>query len=358
MDEQQSTIEQDIAQGAKKRRKGIMFFWAFLAVVLVIGGLLFFKTGKTFKSISLNLKDWQKAQAVLPDPENSPDKEANRLNILLLGLRGADDPNGGLLTDTMMIMSIKQDTNQVAFISVPRDLYLDMPNYPRKQKINFAYALGEQRSSNGGGLVYARQVISQVTGLYIDYVAAVNFDAFRDIINELGGIDISRQTPFSERTQWIYEGKSDSPYWRKTSSSTWEFYVSAGQNHFDGESALYYSRSRYSTSDFDRMRRQQEVIRATKDKALSLGVLANPIKIYNLLTAVERNVRTNLTFDQIKNLLPLAQSLNFSNTKSLVFDTSPNSLFYSSTSDEGSYIILPKGDNFDQTQAKCRNIFN
>jgi len=326
--------------------------------LLLAGGVLFFKTGRTFQAISLGANDWQKAQDILPEPSDTSSKDPNRLNILLLGLRGADDPSGGLLTDTMMIASIKRDTNQIALISVPRDLYIDMPNYPKKQKINFAYALGEERSRNGGGLVYSRQVISQVTGLYIDYVAAVNFTAFEEVVNELGGVDVYRDQPFSERTQWLYEGKEGKDYWRKSASSTWEFYVPAGSSHMNGEAALYYVRSRYSTSDFDRMRRQQQVIQALKAKAFSLGVLANPIKVYNLLGSVERNVRTNLTFEQIKGLLPLSNDIDFNNIKSLVFDTDADGPLYSSTSDGGAYIILPKDGNFDKVQQMCRNIFD
>ena len=357
-EQQEVTIEQEIHQAKKKRKKGLFVLWLFLAVLLLAGGVLFFKTGRTFQAISLGANDWQKAQDILPEPSDTSSKDPNRLNILLLGLRGADDPSGGLLTDTMMIASIKRDTNQIALISVPRDLYIDMPNYPKKQKINFAYALGEERSRNGGGLVYSRQVISQVTGLYIDYVAAVNFTAFEEVVNELGGVDVYRDQPFSERTQWLYEGKEGKDYWRKSASSTWEFYVPAGSSHMNGEAALYYVRSRYSTSDFDRMRRQQQVIQALKAKAFSLGVLANPIKVYNLLGSVERNVRTNLTFEQIKGLLPLSNDIDFNNIKSLVFDTAADGPLYSSTSDGGAYIILPKDENFDKVRQMCRNIFD
>lgn len=358
MPDYETTIEQDIKQAKKKRHTGLFVFWLFLALMIIVGGFLFYKTGRTFNHISLEARQWQKAKEAFPEPENSPQKDPQRLNILLLGLRGAGDPNGGLLTDSLMVISIKKESGRVVLISLPRDLYLQMPNYSSKQKINFAYALGEQRHPNGGGLVYSTQVVSQVTGLYIDYVAAINFAAFESLVDTLGGIEVYRQTAFVEELQWLYEGRETSPFWRQTASSTWEFFVPQGQSLLDGETALYYVRSRYSTSDFDRMRRQQQVLEAVKDKVFSLGVITNPVKVSNLLGILGRNLRTNLGLTEVKDLIGLVRNLDTKNINKLVFDTAADGPLYASTSEEGAYIILPKDGNFDKVQQMCRDIFN
>lgn len=356
--EQDQTIEQDIKQASKKRRRGLFIFWLILILIIAVGGSILFKTGRTFNEISLSNQEWEEAKKILPQTNHLSEKDPNRLNILLLGLRGQNDPEGGLLTDSLMIASIKKDTNQIALISIPRDLYVEIPNYSTKQKINFAYALGEQKNRGSGGLVYASYVVSQVSGLYIDYVAAVNFNAFEEVVDSLGGIIIYREQPFSEAFQWLWEGREDNPFWCKTASSTWEFYVPAGKNHLDGEAALYYVRSRFSTNDFDRMRRQQQTLQAIKDKAFSLGVLANPVKIFNTLDSISRNIRTNLTLGEIKNLIGLAKNLDTNNIKSLVFDTSADGPFYDTKSEQGAYIILPRDGEFDRVHQMCQEIFD
>ncbi len=97
-------------------------FWIIIliAFLLGVGGVLIYKTGFTFSQMSVG-------NGVLPLSENTPLPDPDRLNVLILGLRGEGDPNGGLLTDSNMVASLKRSTGQVALISVPRDLYITMP---------------------------------------------------------------------------------------------------------------------------------------------------------------------------------------------------------------------------------------
>jgi LCP family protein required for cell wall assembly len=287
--------------------------------------------------------------ALLPISEDwpQPEKDPDRTNILLLGLRGAGDDNGGLLTDTIILLSVKKSTNQVAMISIPRDLYVVMPQAPGqknilKEKINFAYALGEERKA-GGGLVYSKAVVSRVTNLYIDYAISADFTAFREIVDILGGIDVTLEAPFSEKAQFAKEFIVDLP---------------AGENHLDGETALFFVRSRYSTSDFDRARRQQQVLMAIKNKALSLGILLNPVKVIELLNSLGRHVKTDMQLGEINDFISIAGKINSENIRRTVFDNAPEGLLYASTTEKGAYILLPVGDNFEKIQAACKNIFN
>ncbi|MDD2730514.1 MAG: LCP family protein [Candidatus Portnoybacteria bacterium] len=324
-------------------RRWVFGFWiVFLVSLVAVGCALLFKTGFTFSQMTVG----ENPAGVLPVSEDAatPTPESDRLNILLLGLRGEDDPNGGLLTDSIIVASVKKSTGQVALISLPRDLYIEIPGQNGlKEKINFAYAQGYEKNGSAGAIYLSKIAVSRITGLYISQVAAINHEAFKEVVDILGGIDVYLENPFQEKNQFAKEILIDLP---------------AGKNHLDGITALYFVRSRFSTSDFDRARRQQLVLLAIKDKALSLGFLANPVKIFQVLESLGRNVRTDASFSEMSSWLGWAQNIKTSEVIHKVFDTTPGGLLYSSTSASGAYILLPAGDDFSQIQAACRQIFD
>ena len=342
-------------------------FWilALIVVMLGIGGALAYKTSFTFSQISV-----KNSNAVTVEEEPTPQPDPDRVNVLVLGLRGEGDPNGGLLTDSLMVVSIKRSTGQVALLSIPRDLYVTMPGETYKEKINFAYALGYEKQGAAGGLLYSKIAVSRVTGLNITYAVSFDHMAFKEIVDALGGIDVTLDKPFVEDQQWIDGGDtgSSSAFFIQTDTATtskgvvttqkWVFKIPAGTSHLDGNTALYYVRARYSSSDFDRARRQQQVLLAIKNKAMSLGVLANPIKISQLMDSLGKNVRMDAGAGDVINLLSLYPKLDTKNITHKVFDTTPAGLLYQSQSSSGAYILLPLGDNFDRIREACRNIFN
>lgn len=273
--------------------------------------------------------------------EKLRNNELNRLNILLLGIRGASDPNGGLLTDTIMIVSAKPQTGEVALISIPRDLYVDMPYSGYKNKINEAYALGVKKGGWKDGLKYSKKAVSDVTGLNIHYAASVDFEAFREVIDILGGATITLDKPFSEKNQFE-EGSIELP---------------AGKQTIDGKTALLFVRARFSTSDFDRAKRQQQILVAVKEKAFGLGALSNPFKVISILNSIGNHLRTNAELWEMQELAVLSGRINSSNIKRKVFNTSQEGLLYDSRDANGSYILLPEGESFDKIREACRNIF-
>ncbi len=322
-------------------KKFAFLFWV-LFLILLIGGifmLLVYKTSFTFNKMSFGVGENE--PGLLPLSQMMPRDDEDRENILLLGYRGEDDPNGGLLTDTLMIASIERSSGRIALISVPRDLYIQIPGTKIYEKINYAYAYG-QKDGRNQGILYTKAAISQVTGLYIDNSVLVNFNAFEDLVDALGGITVHLDKPFREDTQFSKEIIIDLP---------------AGGNYMDGQTALYFVRSRYTTSDFDRARRQQQAILAIKDKALSLGVLTNPVKVFNLLDALGKNVKMDLTVGDIRDLVGLYSRLDFDGLKQKVFDTSPQGLLRSATAETGAYILLPVAGDYSEIQKVCQNIF-
>lgn len=320
-----------------------------LAIVLVsiIFGTIFYKTGFVFSKIIIvkNIA-WERIFGKLPPSEYAPPKDAKRINFLLLGIGGKEHENGSLLADSIMIVSFKKNTKKIALISIPRDLYVQMPGENYQEKINAAYVLGEQKYQNG--LDYAKKAISYVTGLYIDYVAVVDFEAFRTVINALGGITIHLDQPFIEDKQWWCD---------ENGLSCRPFIVDVGDQLLDGEKALFYIRSRFSSSDFDRTRRQQQIMLAIKDKIISLGVLANPLIINNLINAVANNVKVDVGLREIPGLIKLAKKADTEHIIKKVFDTSPEGLLYQTMKD-GAYILLPIDGNFNRIRETSQRIFD
>jgi len=230
-------------------------------------------------------------------------------------------------------------------------------------------------------LQLTKAIVSHLTGVYVDHAISIDFRGFEKIIDHLGGISIYRATPFAESKQWLGDGREGARYWRKkvfsatstegllivdsmsTSSKAaiggmvegWEFYVPAGLNTMNSAETLYYARSRYSSSDFDRMHRQQEVIDAIKSKALNLGVLANPVKIFNIMAIVEKNLRTDMSLSEIGDLINLAQKVKIHESKKVVLDSSDDGLLVEDRVD-GMYVLLPKAGSYAAIQTVIKDI--
>jgi len=330
------------------KRKVRLIILLVVLLILVIPVFYLFKTGLAFsKIISISNIAWEKIfGGKFPSSEYTPEKDPDRINALLLGIRGEGDPNGGLLSDGIMMLSFKKSTKQVVLISIPRDLYLQMPGEVKYDKVNAAYALGLEKYNNG--LDYAKKTIAYVTGQYIEYAAVINFNAFKDIIDLLGGVKIHLDKRFVEDKQWWCDqyGENCQP-----------FVVEAGDQVLSGERALFYARSRFSSNDFDRARRQQQILLALKDKVLSLGILTDPLKISGILDVLSKNIRTDVTPWEIPDLIDIAKSAKTDNIITKVFENSEQGLLYQ-TEINGIYVLLPTEGNFSKIREACKTIFN
>lgn len=331
----------------KKLNKKKLVILAVVIIILIIPTFYIFKTGAAFsKIITIKNIAWEKIFGQLPTSEYVPPKDDNRINFLLLGIRGEGDANGGLLADAMMIISFQKNTGKVALISIPRDLYLQMPGEVAYEKINTVYAIGNKKYDNG--LDYAKKTVAYVTGLYINHVMEVNFDAFQDVIEILGGVTIYLDQPFIEDKQWGCDamGKNCNP-----------FGLNAGEQTLNGESALMYVRSRFSSDDFDRARRQQQVLMAIKDKVLSLGILSDPLKVSGIIDVLSKNIKTDVSPWQIPDFIKLAKKAKTDNIIRKVFESSPEGMLYE-TKINNIYVLLPTDGSFNKIRETCQNIFN
>ncbi len=346
----------------RKRRKKISFrkiIIIFAFFILLSGGYMVYKANSTFdkmtgqqnsviksfiKMIPLGNNFFQilPIEAEVSIIDRLKNNELDRLNVLILGIRGTDDPNGGLLTDTIMVVSIEPKTGKIALISIPRDLYIDIPYHDYKNKINEAYVVGIKDGGWKNGLKYSKKSVSDVTGMDIHYAVSVDFKAFKEIIDTLGGVRITLFRPFSETNQFE-EGVIELP---------------SGSQTIDGDTALLFARARFSTSDFDRAGRQQQLLLAVKEKAFSLGVVSNPVKIISILNSLGNHVKTDAELWEIKELTVLMKNIDTADVRRKVFDTSKYGFLYASRDLNGSYILLPEGGNFDQIRDFCRDIFD
>jgi LCP family protein required for cell wall assembly len=330
--------------GKRKKLKKILAFAGVL--LLIAGGLFYYRASAILGKISTGSGGL--LGGLLKSENDVKGVPEGRTNVLVLGERGNNMPGGDLLTDTIMVISIKPGENKAAMISVPRDLYVDIPGHGTR-KINEANPLGEQAGKDKG-METAKQVVENVTGLPIHYVVLGNFEALREIVNTLGGITVHLDKPFSETSQFVEGNECGGA-----------FSLPAGDSKLSGDKALCYSRARYGTNDFDRARRQQDVILAIKDKALSIGTLADFSKASDLAGTIGNNIRTTMEPWEMQKLFGIYQKMQNPIVIHKVFDDSPDGLLYSTMIEAGNgraYILLPKGGNFDKIKEACRNIFN
>src|SRR5918993_2381190 len=248
------------------------------------------------------------------------------VNFLLIG---SDRRSGtSFRTDTMVIVIVRPLEGQVSLISIPRDLWVSIPGSDN-QRINTAYQLGDRIGDPGGGPGLLKDTILYNLGIRIDHTAMVDFDGFRQIVDTLGGVDVPVSCAY---TDWRLIDPSYDP----ENENNWYLYTAGpGLMHMDGDLALWYARSRQRSSDFDRGRRQQEVLRALFTQALQTGTLARIPELYNNL---KDTVDTDLGLGDILQLAVYAPKMTSADIRSYYIRPPYVSSWIT---DSGAYVLLP-----------------
>jgi LCP family protein required for cell wall assembly len=252
------------------------------------------------------------------------------VNILLLGTDGELTGDNFDRTDTMIVVSINRSTNTVAMLSFPRDLFVYIPGWTM-QRLNLAFTRGEQTGWTDGGFGLMRETLLYNFGLNVHYYAVVNLSGFKTIIDTLGGIDIAvdcaiQDPPLIDAPPPVQAIQGENNVYT----------LPVGYYTFDCGAALWYARSRGNSSDFDRGRRQQQILRAIWRKARDTGDLARFPELWSQATEV---VTTNLVLEDILGLLPLALRLDTSRIEQFTFKR-----LYHTTPwqpPDGSFVQLP-----------------
>jgi LCP family protein required for cell wall assembly len=302
-----------------------------------MGGLLF---SQSYLKLHKVFKGGTETAAALSEnvkPELLKGEGRGRVNVLLLG-RGGGTHDAPDLTDTIMLASIDPVNHTTTLLSIPRDLWVNVPGHG-VMKLNAAWETGEFQYSHGkvgstdpkaiaAGYNLLDQTLEDVLGIQIDYHMLVDFQAFKQAVDTVGGVNINVPTDLVDPTM-AWENQNN-PVLAK-----------AGLQAFDGTHALIYVRSRETSSDFARSERQRSMLLALKGKVISLGTLSNPLKISSLINAFGNNVQTDLSLKNANRLYNISRGVSDANTLSISLADKENPLVTTGNIN-GQSVVLPK----------------
>ncbi len=284
-------------------------------------------------------------------------ESGGRVNILLAG-DSADQPGhgGAILTDSILVLSINTKNDTAFLLSIPRDLLVHLPpgNYPGGtwQKINAANDMSGFSESGypHGGMGALTYVIENDLGIPIDYYGLMDYGAFKDAVNAVGGVRVDIQSP---DPYGLYDPNTN-------------LNLPNGWVSLNGQEALNLARARgdgpgaygFPSSDFDRTEHQRQIFIAVVQKAKTLGFLSNPVKVSDLFNTLGNNFQTNLSLADVLRLVKITKSMNLSKIQSYAYSatistTSPNPLLtnYYSVSTGDSLVPTAGIGNYSQMKA-------
>ncbi|HEX2620071.1 MAG TPA: LCP family protein [Phototrophicaceae bacterium] len=271
--------------------------------------------------------------ATLDPNEGIPElKDPRRITILLMGIdqRVGYTTDTAYRTDTMMLISVNPVTKQVGMLSIPRDLWVDIPGY-QPNRINTANEIGDAYNyPGGGGPALAAATVQQNFGIKVDKYIRINFNVFESVVNTLApdGIEIC-----------VNEEIHD-PSYPDVGFGFIDVHFMPGCQMMNATQLLQYARTRHTQGgDFDRARRQQQVLKAAQAKFLSVGGITSFVtQIGTLWQELAGSVVTNLTIDDILALGRLASEIKPENITSAVIDVGQVDFGKSPTGDD---ILIP-----------------
>lgn len=254
--------------------------------------------------------------------------------FLLLGLdqRGKETPR----SDTMIIVNWDKANNIVNVLSVPRDLWVNIPGYGY-YKLGSAYTLGSG-SDGPGGPQLAQKTLELNLGIDIDHYAAVSLQSFRKIVNRLGGVWVDVPTPLVDNAY-----PTDNYKYQR-------IYIPTGLQHMDGAEALEYARSRHESSDFGRSQRQEQVLMAIREQVTSKSSVT---KIPSLIKELHGDVKTDLSVPNIIKLAPAATDIH---TNDIHSNTLDYNYLVPAQSSNGQSILLPPNNNWQKLRSQIKSM--
>lgn len=269
-------------------------------------------------------------------------EERGRINILLLGMTGVPHP-APFLTDTIILASIKPDTGELALLSLPRDLLVEITDQKIRTKINALYNFQSFRSpTSEKNPALIKSKVEEITGQHIHYYAALDIGAVERMVDALGGLNVL-----------VPEEVSD-PRFPSDSGGMEAFFVPQGWRWFDGKTAQRYLRTRYSAGgDFKRMRQQQAVLEALRKKAFGMHLLYDFPAMLSVYKTLSSRIQTDMNEQAMKRLYDIAKTIHYDKVTQRVMDGDPNdpaSLLKSKTVTLGgadAFVLVPKIGDFD-----------
>ena len=321
----------------RRKKKGITtFLIIFTILVLGVLGFLTYKGYIFSKDLGFRLDP----NSLIFSEKKSLKKDSSGkfTNVLLVGVDTRE--SGSLLnTDTLIMISYDYESNNISMISIPRDFHVEIEkDIAWYVRINSIYSSAEQ-DEEGSGFDALTKSVERLTGQEIQYYAMVDFKAFVEIIDAVGGVDVNVENSF---TDYLYPLGFD----YKTVS------FKAGPQTMDGETALEYSRSRHSGqnnegTDYARARRQQKVLIALKEKILTDKSISNPKTLMSIVSSLAGNIKvSDFTIRDIEAAFDLSKQFDSNDGKTFSFVLDPSigsySLIEKKDMEDGAYAIGPK----------------
>jgi LCP family protein required for cell wall assembly len=259
------------------------------------------------------------------------------VRVLLLG-SDRRPPDDGWRTDTMVLISVDPDKQTVSMVSIPRDIYVNIPGHG-KDRLNLADNIGEAQHYPGGGPALLRDVLEDGLGLTFDRYVRIDFQGFIEMIDILGGIDVDVRCPTE---LWVPNMKSQDQY---------QLFrvMRPGMLHMDGELALIYCRCRAHTPVFDRDRRQREVLLAIRNRVLELGLPGLLPRLFQLLESTSYHLQTDLQPGEMVALAQLVSQIPPHNISQSTIDLA---LAPEWTTPHGSWVMLPNRQHIKESMAR------
>ncbi len=219
-----------------------------------------------------------------------PAGSTDAMTLLLLGNDRRPGEGGIPRTDAILLVRAEPEKNRIALLSLPRDLWVNVPGYGGT-RINAAYVWGETYQTPGGGMNLARETVSSLLNMPVDYVMMVDFQGFIGLIDAIGGVSVNVEKE-------LYDPSFPTMDYGYTVA-----HFLPGMQHMDGETALTYSRTRHPDSDFMRNLRQQAVLEAIARRLHERGDLHNLATIDQITAALRGYVQTTIPHERLIGLV-------------------------------------------------------
>lgn len=322
-------------KGLKKSKLSVISFFVgflFSALIFFVWISIIWQIGNKNFQIQdiLNVPETNFTSLLTGSGSDDEERKTWKVNILIVGRWGSEN-DAPDLSDTIILASLNYDKNTVSMFSIPRDLYVKYPT-GGIWKINETYLRWyKQSKSKQDGVDAIKEVVSNITGEKVNYYINIDFAGFRKLIDTIGGIEID-----------VPEAIVDTSY-PGPKHTYIVFRVNKGLQKMNGETALRYSRSRHSTSDFDRSLRQQLVIKAIREKVLSLGVLTNPLKIKGIYDVLESHIVSDMNVSSIISFAMYAKEI----PKDNIFSSNLNNTCVAySLCEKGWFLYTPPREDY------------
>ncbi|WP_078431772.1 LCP family protein [Metabacillus halosaccharovorans] len=303
----------------KKLWKRVLFF--LLLVLIGVGSYTGYTIYKTYEAANQSYQELDRGEK--SKLRETPIKvNEDPFSILLMGLEDYSSGGENGRTDTLIVATVNPTLQTIKMVSIPRDTYVTIPDEDKETKINHAYVYGGKEATI--------ETVEELLDIPIDYYALVSFQAFKSVVDELGGVTVN--VPFD--------------FYEKSDEDGSRIYFKQGESELDGEEALAYARMRKRDprGDFGRNDRQKEIISAIIDKAISPS---NLFKIDELAAHIGKNVETNFRISEAIALQRKYPNINSKSIENLTIEGSDDYI-------SGIYYFMPDEEQLETVKSDLK----